>query len=71
MEALHHKTSEAEHLRERVTTLELTVSSETEEKSQYEVNNQLKSVIIKNRKLYLNSNFMFKGQVGEAKAVYK
>ncbi|XP_043473527.1 rootletin isoform X3 [Leptopilina heterotoma] len=36
MEALHHKTSEVEHLRERVTTLELTVSSETEEKSQYE-----------------------------------
>lgn len=37
MEALQHKTSEVEHLRERVTTLELTVSSETEEKSQYEV----------------------------------
>ena len=38
MEALQQKTSEVELLREKVTTLELTVASESEEKGQYEVN---------------------------------
>ncbi|CAD6231744.1 GSCOCG00001565001-RA-CDS [Cotesia congregata] len=35
-EALHQKTQENEYLREKVTALELTVSSESEEKGQYE-----------------------------------
>lgn len=35
-DALHQKSNEVEQLREKVTTLELTVSSESEEKGQYE-----------------------------------
>ncbi|XP_024946085.1 rootletin isoform X3 [Cephus cinctus] len=35
-EALQQKTEESEHLRERVTTLELTITSESDERGQYE-----------------------------------
>ena len=45
MEALKQKTLEVEHLREKVTTLELTVSSGSEEKGQYEVNFLIQNLI--------------------------